>query len=390
MEGNADGRRTRPAQLHLTQSSPRAPWQRPGGLRNRSNIPCLIPAHSVYLSAVLLVGGRMLFDRLRRREFLTLLGGAAVTRPGTAVGQISSRRPLIAFLSGTSALLAAKYVSAFTLGLQERGYVEGRDINVAFRYASGDLTRQSVLVDELFQLQPNVFVTGSTAATIAVRRVTASIPIVCAALTDPIGLGLVVSHARPGGNVTGVLNNLDSLPGKRLELARELIHGGIKFGMLVNTNNESNAVQRQDALAAASLLGVQLVPAEVQSAAEIERALEMLAREHVEFVFILQDPMFNNEGRRIAAIAVALRLATMHGFRENVEDGGLVSYGINMRENFRRAADFVDKILKGNSPGDLPVELPTKEELVINLKTAKALGLAIPESFLIRIDEVIE
>jgi putative tryptophan/tyrosine transport system substrate-binding protein len=327
---------------------------------------------------------------MKRREFNTLVGGALVAWPFSAVGQISTKLPLVAFLSGTSISPAAKYVSAFTNGLQELGHLEGRDINVAFRYANGDLTRQSALVDELFKMQPDMFVTGSTAATIAVRRFTAKIPIICAALTDPVGLRLVVSHARPGGNVTGILNNLDSLPGKRLELARDLIHGGTKFGMLVNASNESNAVQKRDALAAASFLGVQLLPVEVQSATELGSALETLAREHVEFVFILQDPMFNNEGRRIAAFAVTLSLPTMHGFRENVEDGGLLSYGINMRENFRRSAAFVDKILKGTIASDLPVELPTKEELVINLKTAKALGLVVPPSLLAIADEVIE
>jgi putative ABC transport system substrate-binding protein len=327
---------------------------------------------------------------MKRRELLTLLGSAAAAWPFAAAGQILTKRPLVAFLSGTSAAAAAKYVGAFMLGLQELHYVEGRDINVAFRYANGDLATQSALVDELFSLKPSAFLTGSTAATLAVRRVTASTPIICAALTDPIGLGLAASHARPGGNVTGILNNLDSLPGKRLELARELINGGTSFGMLVNASNESNTVQKRDALAAGSLLGVRLIQSEVRSAVEIEPALERLAREKVAFVLILQDPMFNNEGRRIAALALALGLPTMHGFRENVEDGGLVSYGINMRENFHRAAAFVDKIVTGTSAGDLPVELPAKEELVINLKTAKALGLSVAPSLLARADEVIE
>jgi putative tryptophan/tyrosine transport system substrate-binding protein len=326
---------------------------------------------------------------IRRREFIAGLGSAAVL-PYSAVSQSSTGRFLVAFLSGTSESSAAKYVNAFTRGLYESGHVEGGDINVAFRYADGDLAKQSTLVDELFQLKPNVFVTGSTAATIEVKRATAAIPIICWALTDPVGLGLVKSVSRPGGNVTGILNNLDSLPGKRLQLARELVHGGTKFGMLVNAVNQSNAVQRDDALAAAALLRVQLVSVEVRSAAEIEPALEQLAGQHVELVLVLQDPMFNNEGRRIAALAVKLRLGTMHGFRENVEDGGLIAYGINMRENVHRASAFVDKIFKGANPSDLPVELPTKVELVINIKTAKALGLAIPETLLATADELIE
>src|SRR5262245_25778863 len=271
---------------------------------------------------------------IRRREFIFTLGGVAAAWPCTVAAQISTRRPLIAFLAGTSPSRAARYVDGCMLGLREHGYVEGREINVVFRYADGDLTRLSTLADELFQLQPNVFVTGSSAAALAVRRITADIPIICAALTDPVGVGLVESHARPGSNVTGVLNNLDSLPGKRLELAREVISGATKIGMLVNAGNQSNTVQGRDTVAAASVLRVQLVEVTVRSAAEIEEALRLLARERVAFVLILQDPMFNNEGRRISALAVELRLATMHALRENVEDGGLISYGINLRENF--------------------------------------------------------
>jgi putative ABC transport system substrate-binding protein len=183
---------------------------------------------------------------------------------------------------------------------------------------------------------------------------------------------------------------LDTLPGKRLELSRELVPKAQKIGVLVNSSNESNAVQRHDTLAAASASGINLSLAEVRFPSEIQPALEDLAQQKVDVVLVFQDPMFNAEGKRIAELAVALKLPTVHGFRENVEDGGLLSYGINLRDNCRRAAYFVTRVLQGTNPSELPVELPTKIDLVINIKTAKALGLTVPPLLLVRADEVIE
>jgi putative ABC transport system substrate-binding protein len=312
----------------------------------------------------------------------------AAARDGLA--QSRSGAPLVAFFSGTSANAAAQYVSSFRLGLKEQGYVEGQNVDVTIRYAEGDLTRLSGLADEIVRLTPEAIVTGSTAATLAVRRATITIPTICAALTDPVGTGLIATDSRPEGNVTGILNNLDSLPGKRIELARELVPGAHKFGVLVNGSNESNIVQLRDTSTAAGPLALDIAPIDVRHATKIEPALRDLARHQIEVLLVLQDPMFNTEGKRIARLAVELQLPTVHGFRENVEDGGLLSYGINLRENFRRAAYFVTRVLQGTNPSDLPVELPTKIDLVINLKTAKALGLTIPPALLALADEVIE
>src|SRR5215469_5999409 len=226
------------------------------------------------------VGGRM-----RRRDFIALVGAVlAWPRQGAAQGALS--RPTVAFFSGTSTTTAAQYVSGFLAGLQDGGYKDGREFDLATRYANGDLTRMSLVADEIFQLMPAVVVTGSTAATLAMKRTTTAIPIICAALTDPVGTGLVASHSRPGGNVTGILNNLDTLPGKRLELSREIVPGAHKLGVLVNGGNESNVVQRHDTLIAGRALGIDLVLADVRLATEIEAALHDLARQRGEVVMV--------------------------------------------------------------------------------------------------------
>jgi putative ABC transport system substrate-binding protein len=324
---------------------------------------------------------------MRRREFITLLGSAAAsTWSGVAVAQISSRRPVIAVLIGGS----LDYASALTQRIQELGYVAGRNVEFVYRYADGDVARLPALADELVRLNPDIVVVTNTQAAIAIKQATGAIPIVAANLTDPIGFGLVASHARPGGNVTGILASLDTLPEKQLALAAEVIRGAAKIGVLVNAGFQAHAIHRKGAEAAAAALAIKLVPVEVRRADDLDAAFQFLGRERVDGVLVLQDPMTLVERRRIAVLAIGGRLPTMFGFREHVEAGGLMSYGLDLRANFRRAADFVDKILKGAKPADLPVELATKLELVINLKTAKAIGLEIPPIMLTRADEVIE
>jgi putative ABC transport system substrate-binding protein len=281
-------------------------------------------------------------------------------------------------------------VTGFAQRLQELGYVVGRDVDIVYRYADGDLARLPMLADELVRLKPDVLVAFSTQAAIAASQATAAIPIVAANVTDPVAFGLVASHARPGGNVTGTLATLDTLPEKQLALAAEVVPRAVKVGMLLNVGFQAHAVQRKGAEGAAAALAIKLMPVEVRLPDDLDAAFRSLARERVDGVLVLQDPMFLTERRRIAMLAIAARLPTMFGFREHVEAGGLMSYGIDLRANFRRAADYLDKILKGTKPSDLPVELPTKFELVVNLKTAKTIGLTIPESFLLRADEVIE
>ena len=209
-------------------------------------------------------------------------------------------------------------------------------------------------------------------------------------MTDPVGMGLVASEARPGTNVTGILTRVQGLPGKQLEIARDLVPSVGKIGVLVNVNDPGNVVQQREAEVAATTLGVSLALVGVSASEEIGPAFERFVRERANIVAVFGDPMFLAMRRQIAAYALASHLPTVYNFREHVEDGGLISYGISLRENYRRGAYFVNRILKGEKPADLPVEFPTKLEMVVNQATAKALGLAIPPSILVRADEVIE
>jgi putative tryptophan/tyrosine transport system substrate-binding protein len=322
---------------------------------------------------------------MRRREFITLLGGTLAVWPLPTSAQ-QKTTAVVGFL-GTASDIRLK--SAFEMRLRELGWIEGQNLVIEYRWAAGDLARFPALVDELVRLRPDLMVAGSNQAAIAMRQATTVIPIVAPTLFDPVGSGLVASLARPGGNVTGITSQ-DTLPGKQLELAAEVVRGAVKMGMLFNPEFQGHVIRRKAAEAAAAALAIKLVPVEARLPDDLDAAFQSMARERVDCVIVLGEPMVFAERRRIAALAIEARLPTMFGNREHVEAGGLMSYGGNLRPNFRRAADYVDKILKGTKPADLPVEQPTKFDLVINLKTAKAIGLTIPEAFLLRADEVIE
>jgi putative ABC transport system substrate-binding protein len=327
---------------------------------------------------------------MKRREFIGSLIGTAVAWPRTGIAQGAAKRPLVAYLVAGSSTATARYVSGFPQGLQELGYVVGRDVEIVYRYADGDMARFPALAEELVGLHPDVIVTGPTASTLAAKQATSAIPIVSVALVDPEGFGFITTMARPGGQVTGILATLDSLPAKLLQLVLEVLPNATRIGLLSNTRNPSDAVYRRNAETAAASFARTLVPVEVSVPNDLEAGFQTWLRERVDLGLVLPDALFLSERRHIAELATAARMPTMYGYREHVEDGGLMSYGINIRENCRRAAVFVDKILKGVKPGDLPVELTTKFELVINLKTAKALGITIPPSIMVRADEVIE
>ena len=330
----------------------------------------------------------MHFHLWKRREFITLLGGAAAAWPLAAWGQ--PKRPLIAVLVVSAASSVSPRINGFRQALQELGYVEGRELDIAPRYGDGLQARLPALAEELVKLRPSVFVTGSVPATVAAKGASATVPIVCVSLIDPVSLGLAASEARPGGQVTGMLATIDGLPGKQLALVREAMPGAARIGTLINPGNPAHPILRDDAEAAAAKLGLTLVPGQVREPNDLDGAFHLLARERVDMVLSFSDPMFGREAQRIAVLAAVARLPTMHMFREYVEAGGLMSYGVSLGGNWRRAAFYVDKILKGTKAGDIPVELPTKFELVINLKTAKALGLDVPPTLLARADEVIE
>ena len=233
-------------------------------------------------------------------------------------------------------------------------------------------------------------VVSNTAAALATRQATSRIPIVVGTATDPVGVGLAASEAHPGGNVTGILFRLDGLTGKQLEFALEFVPGAMRIGVLTNVDNPSNVVQRRDAELAAQKLGMTPVVVEVRSSGDIDSAFQTLVRERADIVVVLNDALFVTAHRQIAAFALALHLPTVFGLRQHVEDGGLMSYGIDQLESFRRAAYYVDRILKGDKPGELPMEFPTKLNLVINAATAKALRIAVPPKLFAFAAEVIE
>ena len=326
---------------------------------------------------------------MNRRALITLLGGA-VAWPLAARAQ-QAKVPVIGVLSPGSKIASKRLFDGFLLGMQQKGYIEGRDYVLESRYADGDLARLPLLAEELVRFKPDVILSATSSATQAAKQATASTPIVGVNLFDPVGTGLVNSEARPGTNVTGNLQYLAGLTGKQLELTRDLVPSVTKIGILANVNNTTfNKVQQGEAEAAAAKLGMSLVTAEIRTADEIGSAFQTFVRERVNMVFVLRDALFLAMRQQIAAFALAARLPTIYAFREHVESGGLISYGIDIRENYRRAASYVDRILKGEKAADLPVEFPTKLELVINLTTAKALGLEVPLFLQQRADEVIE
>ena len=327
---------------------------------------------------------------MKRREFVTLLGGAAAAWPCNGLAQSPPKRPLIGLLAGSSKAAGARYYSGFPLGMRELGYLEGRDYGFEDRYADGDGSRLPMLAEELVRLKPDVIVAATTPGSLAAKRAAASIPIVGVNLTDPVGFGLVVSEARPGGSVTGILYWLEGLTGKQMEIALDLMPGASKMGILVDATNPSNELQRRELEAAAGKSGMTIATVDVRTVDEIGDAIQTFVRERASIVIVLGVALFVNARRRIATFALASRLPTVFNFREHVEDGGLISYGVDLRQNFRRAAYFVDRILKGAKPADLPIEFPTKVELVVNATTAKAIGVAIPPALLARADEVIE
>jgi ABC-type uncharacterized transport system substrate-binding protein len=326
---------------------------------------------------------------MRRREFITVLGGAAAAWPLAGYGQTFAR-PVVGCLVAGSKAGTERVFGGFLQGMRDLGYVEGQNWTFEGRYADGDQARSQSFAEELVRIKPDVLVSGAMAGVVASKKFTDTIPIVSPILVDPVGLGFARSHARPEGNVTGVLLTVEDLPSKQLALAIEMISNARKVGLLVNPGNPSHEAQRPNIEAAAATLGVELIALQTRLPDDLHAAFDKLTRERVAMVLALPDGMFLSERKRIALLAMAARLPTMFGLRQNVEDGGLMSYGIDLRESWRRTAAFVDKILKGTKPGDLPIEFPTRLELVINLTAAKVLGLDVPPTLLARADELIE
>jgi putative tryptophan/tyrosine transport system substrate-binding protein len=324
-----------------------------------------------------------------RREFILVLGGAAVAWPLAASTQERSKLPTIGFLGTTAASAWMPWTAAFVDQLRGIGWVDGRTVRIEFRWADGRNDRFAEIATEFIRLKVDVIVT-SGGAVLQTMKATSVIPIVFALASDPVASGYVQSLARPGGNVTGLSLESPNLAGKRLGLFREAVPNVRRLAVLANAGVPASVLEMGNVKAAAARLGYEFVSLEILRAEDIEPTFAGL-RERADALYVCgADPLMNTNRVRINALALGEHLPTLHGEKQYVEDGGLMSYGPVIKELFKRTAELVDKILKGVKPADIPVEEPTKFELIVNLKTAKALGLTIPETFLSRADEVIE
>jgi ABC-type uncharacterized transport system substrate-binding protein len=327
--------------------------------------------------------------RVARREFLIAIG-ALLAAPLTEAQQ-AGKVPRIGYLGQNSAELGQRQIAAFRQGLRERGWVEGQNIVIEMRFADGRVDRFPTLIAELIRLNVDVIVTSSSATTWVAKDATKSIPIVMAASANALGEGLVTSLAHPGGNITGMTFMAGpEIAGKQLQLLKEMVPAASRVAVLTNPANRSHAAFSKELKVAAQSLGVQLQVLEAPNPDQLDSAFAAMTTERVAALLVLTDSMFLGQRQRILTLAAKSRLPALYSQREFVDAGGLVSYGPSLIDMFRRAAAHVDKILRGVKPGDIPVEQPTKFELVVNLKTAKALGLTIPQSLLLRADEVIQ
>jgi putative ABC transport system substrate-binding protein len=295
----------------------------------------------------------------------------------------------VGYLESGAAAPSAHLFESFRQGLRDLGWVEGQNIAIELRVAEGKYERLRDLAAELVKLQADVIFASSTPAALAAKQATTTVPIVIGRVADPVGSGLVASLAHPGGNITGWTHLGRELRAKYVELIKEAVPGATRIGVLWNPANPIHGPSLENVKTAAQALKVQLRPVGVQDPQELESAFSALAREHGEALVVLPDGMFLAQGTRIIALSARGRLPAMYGMTELTKAGGLMGYGVNLPDMYRHGASFVDRILKGAKPADLPVEQPTKFELVINLKTAKVLGLTIPQSVLVRADEVI-
>ena len=309
--------------------------------------------------------------------------------PLAAEAQPPAKLPTIGFMGSGTAAAQSQWTAAFVQRLRELGWSEGRNVAIEYRWAEGRSERFAEIAAEFVRLKVDVILTHNTPPVLAAKQATSVIPIVFATAGDPVGSGIVASLARPGGNVTGLSSQAPDTAGKRLELLREVIPGLHRLAILADVGNPYAALDADEVRKAARPLGLAVVTFEIRLAGDIDRAFDAL-KGRAQALYVIAVPLLFVNRVRINNLALAARLPTMHGVREYVEAGGLMSYGPNWPHMWSRAADFIDKILKGAKPADLPVEQPTKFELVINLKTAKALGLTIPQSLLIRADQVIE
>ena len=327
---------------------------------------------------------------ISRRIFVAAVAGGLLSAPLAARAQPAGKLRRIGFLGNSTAALEANLVQPFRDGLRELGYVEGRDVAIEYRWAEGQYERLPALVAELIALKVEVLVTAGTPAALAVKRATTTIPLVMVAVGDPVGTGLVQSLARPGGNLTGLVSIAPDLEGKRLELLSEIVPKLSSVAFLANPANPFHVTSEKQARAAARSLHLKVEFFPVRAESEFDRAFLAIGRQRPGGLIMLADRLFLHHRARIVEFAAQNRLPTVYAYTELVEAGGLMSFGPSYPGMHRRAAYFVDRILKGAKPADLPMEQPANFELLINLKTARALGLVIPQPVLLRADDLIQ
>ncbi len=326
---------------------------------------------------------------MRRREFITLLGSAATWPLAAQAQQQGVKLATIGLLGSGTAAAQSTWTAAFVQRMRELGWIEGRNLRIEYRWAEGHTERLAGLAKELVQLNVDVILTHNTPPPLAAKQATSVIPIVFATAGDPVGSGIVASLARPGGNITGLSSEAPDAAGKKLELLREVVPGLHRLATLADVNNPYATIDVSKMKQSARALGIEVATFEIRRSEELDSTFEML-KGRADALYVLPVPLLFTNRVRINTLALSARLPTLHGVREYVEAGGLMSYGPNWPSMWRRAADLVDKILRGTKPADIPVEQPTEFDLIINRTTAKELGLRIPDKLLALANEVIE
>jgi putative ABC transport system substrate-binding protein len=328
----------------------------------------------------------------KRRKLVLAIGANVLAVPLASFAQQRSKVGRVGFLSARSrpVSLDSDEYGGFPQGMRELGYVEGKNLVIDWRYAEGKYERLPELLAELIRLKVDVIVAPGSPVISAVQKAGTNVPIVVVNAQDPVGSGLIKSLARPGGNITGLSSLAVDIGPKHLEMLLGMVPKLTRVAILVNFDNPSHSVTLKNIQAAAQKVNARIFPVDARTAPEIEKAFSAMTRAKAEGVIVARDALFVQQARQIAELTTKNRLPAISGIREYMEAGGLIIYGPNSTDSFRRAATYVDKIFKGAKPGDLPVEQPTRFELIVNMKTAKALGIAIPQSILVRADKVIE
>ena len=325
---------------------------------------------------------------MKRRDFISLIGGATAWPFGVRAQQIT-KLPTIGFMGPATSSINAQWVNAFVERLHAHDWTEGRTVSIEYRWVEGSYERAAEIAAEFVRMKVDVIVTAATSVVLAAKKATSEIPIIFASAGDPVGSGLVASLARPGGNVTGLSIQAVEIAGKRVELLREALHPLSRLAIMGNGDNSAVVGEMRETQAAAEKLGLNATTFEIRRSEEIGPTFEKI-KGHFDAVYVPAEPLVNTNRRRIGSFALAAHVPTLFDSSEYVEAGGLMSYGANFPDLYRRTADFVDKVLRGAKPAEMPVEQPTKFDLAVNLTTAEVLGLSLPTTFLARADEVIE